>query len=502
MITTSEEKMRAVEPEEKIIDYNGTARLEQPELVDLSRDQLVSEVVSLQRTVQELSVKRDLAAYEADRDAEVRALDLTVRELSDMAAPWEMFSAALTNKIDPRKEMPGLQLVSVPVAADWNDSEYGHYRAWRVLGDSMPDWGATYSASTQRQISAGYKIFLENLDVQLPDPEERRKAEKARRKYFDDLNELERARSAVGENWVNFDTKQKVLPENRRLSFDQWYAKFDGRKIAVLSQKTQLSAQEYTSYLVKAFGGYGFMSELLIAYDNEAYQLPAKSPDGLVQFYRTYNITPDLGDWIEEAKKASASGAPPDLSWSFTKNSERRHTSETMWGGSTSWFGGWWGFGFRSQGGSTSINTQRDQFRMAFDFQKFGLFSIQPSGWFNGTALQALQNGPWIPEGPVDTGRIKLWGPDGILNLMASAFVVAYRPKITVSLSQEEFLYVKSEFYAKGGFSIGPFGFGGSYGRKTEDVHFDASSNTITAQDSSDVPQIIAVVCSVLPNFK
>jgi hypothetical protein len=53
---------------------------------------------------------------------------------------------------------------------------------------------------------------------------------------------------------------------------------------------------------------------------------------------------------------------------------------------------------------------------------------------------------------------------------------------------------------AGGGFSIGPFGFGGSYQRTTIDVKFDDSNNTITATDLSETPQIMGVMSNVLPN--
>ena len=49
---------------------------------------------------------------------------------------------------------------------------------------------------------------------------------------------------------------------------------------------------------------------------------------------------------------------------------------------------------------------------------------------------------------------------------------------------------------------IGPFGFGGSYNRSSSDVKFDDASRSFTAQDTTEVPQVVAIICSVLPNFE
>ena len=116
--------------------------------------------------------------------------------------------------------------------------------------------------------------------------------------------------------------------------------------------------------------------------------------------------------------------------------------------------------------------------------------------------MQAFKDGPWTPGGPVASGAMKLWGPEGTFNLMPAQVVVAYQPKVVVSLSSSDYSRVVEQTRAGGGFSIGPFGFGASYGKRTEDITFDNASNTITAVDSTDVPQVIAVVSSILPTFE
>lgn len=444
----------------------------------------------------------EMYQFNFERETEIRLLGLTPRELSELGAPWEMFSYALTKKIDPTDQLKGLQLVTIPISADWNDQEFGKYRMFRVLGDSISTWGPSYF-STPKTISDAYRVFLDNIDIPAPKPGDQEKVEKARKKYNEAITNLETQLNKVGPHWLNFELRQSSLPLPRRLTFDQWYGSFDGRRIAPLQEEVGLAAQNLTHWIVQAYQGYGFAAEMLPNYNNPAFQLSAKSPSGEESFYRTYNITPDLNQWLNTSKQLAAAGAPPSLSFSFTKNSERRSSSETSWGGSASWWGGWWGFNAGAGGSRSTLDTSHEHFQMSFQAVNHATFTITPGKWFNATGIQTLaQINRWLPNGPIAQGLIKLWGPDGIFNIMSTELIVAFRPKITVTVKNDEFNQIKANFYAGGGFSIGPFGFGGSYNRRTEDVRFDESSNTITAEDSSDIPQIIAVVGAVLPNFK
>jgi hypothetical protein len=174
----------------------------------------------------------------------------------------------------------------------------------------------------------------------------------------------------------------------------------------------------------------------------------------------------------------------------------------TSWGASASYSFGFFSFGGSAGGSTYSFDSSSDQFSMAFSARNIGVFTMTPGQWFNGTAVQALQNGPFLPAGPVATGHTQLWGPNGVLRLTSAQIIVAYQPKVSATLSQQDYSMVKSSFSAGGGLSIGPFGFGGSYNRSSSDVKFDDASRSFTAQDTTEVPQVVAIICSVLPNFE
>jgi hypothetical protein len=462
------------------------------------------ELVAPKNGVSELSSYKSIAevsSLAAERQGEARVLDLTFRDLDQMSAPWEMFSQQLINQIQGASTFKGLQLVPTPLSADWNDPTYGNWRAWRLLADTIPAWGPTYSP-TGMQFTTSYYTFITSLDIPLPDLNDQALAEQARSDYMSAVDVVSRAMAQIGPDWKAFDDRQGSIPPGRRLSFDEWYRRFDGQKIAALNDKVALAAQKYTSWLVKAYKGYAFVADILPNYENPAFQLAATSPDGLVTFYRTSSITPDLGAWITESKALVAANAAPKLGFELTKGSERRHTETTVWGGSASWFGGFFGFGGGAGGSRTSVDVTTSNFRMEFSARNVDIFTITPGQWFNGNAVKALQHGPFIANSPVANGLIKLFSPDGIFNLEPVELVVAYRPRVVCTVQQSEFQEVKASFYAHGGFSIGPFGFGASYNSSMDDVSFDSASNTITAENSSDTPQIIAVVSKVLPNFE
>lgn len=438
--------------------------------------------------------KRTDAALSTRMDADLK---YAPRDLATLAAPWEMFAKELDKQIRGTADWQGVQIVAMPLDASWNDPKYGKYRAWRLLGDSLPAWGPSYRA-TQAQVSTGYKIFIDNLDIKPPDPALRRQAEDALDKYNDKLAKMQRLQEKVGEHWLAFDLHQRPLPPNRQLTFDQWYARYDGATIAGAQGEVDLAGQKYASVMNQAGGGYGFVANILNDYNNPAFQAPAESPSGGSVFARQYDISPDLQAFIDLAK---AGGRRP-LTIALDRNSGRQSLSQTAWSGGASYGLGFFSFGVNASGGSSTVDTSSQTFKMEFSAKNYDVFTILPAGWFNGTAVKALQNGPWLPGGPVADGVIKLWGPDGVLDLMVTQVIVAYQPKVVATVSASEYSEIKSHFSTSGGFSIGPFGFGGGYSRSNSDVHFDDASKSFTAEDKTDVPQILAVVCSVLPKMR
>ena len=206
--------------------------------------------------------------------------------------------------------------------------------------------------------------------------------------------------------------------------------------------------------------------------------MTAQSDDGLMLTYRTYNFSPDLAQWIAQSKNLPAGSSK--LSFSFDKTTHHDHSEDERWGGGASLSLGFFSFGANADHGRQTVDVQDAHFAMSFSARNVQTFTVTPGQWFNGEAVKAFQNGPWIPGGPVAQGIIKLWGAQGIFNLMPAQFVVAYKPKVVVSVSQSDYQKIHESFNVGGGFSIGPFGFGASYHKDTNDVKWDNATNTIT----------------------
>jgi len=82
--------------------------------------------------------------------------------------PWEMLLKTLARYVsggDPKN----VQMVTAPRPADWNDKTFGQYRLSKILGDSMPAWGAVFDPKKGNSFGLQYAIYLQNIDIPAPD---------------------------------------------------------------------------------------------------------------------------------------------------------------------------------------------------------------------------------------------------------------------------------------------------------------------------------------------
>jgi hypothetical protein len=411
-------------------------------------------------------------------------------------AAWEMYATRLAEQIGRSGgDWTGVQIVTIPKTATWDNQQTGNYEAWVEWGDKMTQWGPVWT-QTNEFFSQKYGFFIKSIQLPIPDATARRNAEAARRDWERASNTLQTAYEAVPVHWNVFNKNQQSLPPNRQLPYDQWYAQFDGRQIGGLQQNASAAALKYSSLIAAALKGFGLAADLIQNYENAAFRLQAPSPDGLTLTYRTYNISPSLGMWVATSKALPAN-SPPQLSFSFDKNTMRRTASQSWAGGSVSFGIGFLGISAGGRTSRESVDVNREGFSMSFEAKAIQQFSITPGQWYSGALVSRFANGPFVPGSVFDGQRVG--GAQGALNLMPTSLVVAFRPKITARLSASEYHFLKESWSGGGGISLGPFSFGGGGGGTTETVTFTDSTNTVTAQGTSDVPQVIAVVYSRLP---
>lgn len=447
----------------------------------------------------QMQIVNDKRSLTEQRQLELQELKVTQQELDDSTAPWEMFAKDLRQLYGNNPDWTGMQVLGLPMAADWDDATLGNWRKWRVYGDTIPRWGPSY-IPTGLQVTRGYEAFIENIAIPQPNPEDQKAADKAQKKYDNENQKLQTMWGNVGADWKIFDAKQQALPPNRRLTYDQWFAKFDGVYVAQQQVKVNGAAQNYQHWVNLAYKGYPWAANLVTDFGNPAYQLTAQSDDGLNLTYHTYNFSPDLKHWVDQSKQLPAGCTK--LTIAFDHTTHHDHSEDERWSGGASYSLGFFSFGANASGGRQTVDINDRAFAMSFCARNLNVFTVQPGAWFNGTAVLAFANGPWVSDGPVAQGILKLWGPGGVFDLMPTQIVVAFQPQVTVKLSARDYASVHTSFDASGGFSIGPFGFGASYHKETKDVKWDDKNHTITAKDSSDTPQIVAVVSNRLPDNK
>jgi hypothetical protein len=439
---------------------------------------------------------QSLVEYVANENSALGFSSFAVAEENSI---WEMYLKQLRDKISgDAPNFKGVQLLTTPQNASWNDSKTGNYIAWNVLGNSIPQWSPIY-IPTPKEVTQGYKTFLLNLLIPQVDQAEQEKAKKASKKWDDALTELEDTLDERIFKWEGFNNRQQSLPPDKRLSFDSWNARTWGRRIGVKEDFVRLAYQEYRYYLGRATKGYEVVIDAIDNFSNEAFEVEAESPSGLKQRLKTFEITPSLTDFINESGAIPA-GSPPAWSFKLTENSVRYSLEETRWSGGVGYLGGFFAYAGGS-GGSTRLSTSNSTFLLEFSAKNIRTFTIQPGQWWTGAVVQGFKNGPFLPDGPIGNGTVDLWGVNGVLNLLPRQIVVVYQPKFVIRSTQSEYDEVKSRVSGSGGFSIGGFGFGASYGRSSTDISFDDSSMTITAADTTNSPQILAFITLGLPDF-
>jgi hypothetical protein len=412
-------------------------------------------------------------------------------------AAWLRYENTLRDKISGGNQWKGLQLVEVPISADWDDTQYGKYYEWVKWGDTIPAWSSAYK-STNLGISKGYYTFLTNLAIAAPKEELRGEVDQAYKDYIEEIHQLESKRKVISAAWKEFNNAQDGLPDDRKMSFDGWYADTCGREVGMYEQQVDTLGTRYQSFYVNALGGMADAALALVAYSNDAYKLQATAPDGSRFPYLTYNISPALSKFKDDT--TSGGGSSLEVKFDHTTSIDEQHSWGTQ--DSASYSAAFWSAKADASYEKATVDTSSDKFSCTFKFPNWKLFTITPGRWFNGTVLaQYGQKGPWIPDGPVAKGEIQLFGEKGVLNLMTTQLVVAYQPEITITMSSDSYNSVKDSWKASASVKVGGFNFDGSAHGQNDKVTTDDRSSSITLKTTSQTPLVIAVVNSILPGF-
>jgi hypothetical protein len=331
-----------------------------------------------------------------------------------------------------------------------------------------------------------------------PDATLKEKLKTAKTDWLEAQGDLSTAVASTDDRWEKFNRKQKGHPELKPKSFDWWYKNIELNYLKVFVDSATTTGQAYASLINKTGGGWGEVAKVVNSYSDPSakYMVPAEGAedDHEESVYR-YLVGQKLDDFIAASVKNTAQKIED-----YDKTSERKHVSETSWGGGAS-YGPF--LSFSGSGGTSHIDWHSDNFKMYFAAKGIQQFDIVPGDWYSANLIKMWDILNFQPDGPIaraiKSGR--LWGESGIFNLRTATVIVAYEPEIVLSLSKADYERNESHWGGSVGLNIGPFSFGGGAGGKKEDVTFDHGTNSIQAIDRTGVPKIIAVTTDVLPKL-
>lgn len=449
------------------------------------------------------SLRRRLHLSEtSSRDRrEADALGLSSRQLAELAAPWRMYLDWLRGYLSAGRPeaLAGLQTITEPRRANWHVCDTGPYNTY-LLASTVPAWGAAFVPS-HRRLDAAYRQLLTTMELPGLDAETRARAIAARDAWRDRLEELDAHARHTSDAWQAFDRRQLHVAADQRLTFEAWFERFAAETQATLQEAVDAAAEAYGAFVAMAYPGRDWAPGLIQQYRDQGQWYALFDAAHTMHQVPNFEIAPDLERWIDGSRNSSA--ASPLISTTLDRKSSQSRYEQSRWGGTGSLAIGWFSFGTGDDTTRMAFDASHPDFEMQIHAANIAPFEIEPGSWWNGAALGVLRDSAAamaLEHGVEDPQAA--FGPGGGLSQMVRRLIVALRPRVTMRLAEADYKRVKEQAQVHGDMGVGPFGFGGYGDELGDEVEFDDRSRTITAEDRSDVPQIIAVDTVVLPTFR
>ncbi|MET0401119.1 MAG: hypothetical protein ABW123_01895 [Cystobacter sp.] len=157
-------------------------------------------------------------------------------------------------------------------------------------------------------------------------------------------------------------------------------------------------------------------------------------------------------------------------------------------------------FSINAGGSWEKLDIDNDDTSISVDIsvQSSMLVPVSPGVWYDGGFLKNLaQNtstgGYQLSDGWTATGSgdNTAFGMNGLVSTNVASLILVYKPKVTVTMSQQTYQRNYEKIQASGGISIGPFSFGGSGGTEKDFTVKTNGSTSFTVESTSSDPQII-----------
>ena len=159
---------------------------------------------------------------------------------------------------------------------------------------------------------------------------------------------------------------------------------------------------------------------------------------------------------------------------------------------------GWWDdfLAFRAGGSYEKIDwsTFSSDYHLSISWEDMTKVTVDPDGWYAGSNITTYGgSGPYATGYSAfkDGGKSYFFGPGGSLSRIYSGLIVAYRPSVTISASEEFASYALEKWKANAGILVGPFFFGSSASSETSRSTAKQSGGKLTLSSTADWPMII-----------
>lgn len=361
-----------------------------------------------------------------------------------------------------------------------------------VFANQVPQWGSSYAPSSGTVLQAYQVVLTQMKETATNGASIEQKYEAANKKLATMMGNASDYKLQKIKSWqatcATYNEAGLQPP-----SFQDWF-KDNGLQAYTSLLDDQTHQVEEVQTLLEAASITSPLVENLSALNK---QIAASKTDAAPPI--TFNPGASLlVDW--QSSPTNPGG------FTFDQTTKVYDYSKTVWNKQS----GVSGLGFVAIGARKTGTTQQNvmegttSYHVGIEYDARATFSMVRGDWFNLSLLKDYKNGPWMPGSQFATGNASPWGEGGILPLVATEVFVVLNPRIllTISTSSIETVYKQLQDKMTNGISVGPFAFGGSGSSKDSTLCTSnalSAEQTITIRDTSNIPQIVAVIDQVVP---
>lgn len=389
-----------------------------------------------------------------------------------------------------------IQLNSMPAYADWQTPET-RYKLYQ-FANHVPTWSPKWFWDAGRRFDDSYGAFVDALDVLVVTGS----AQDAQLKTL--ATAWSKAQAALNTEQDSLDTQwdayHKKYPTRQKKT---WLQSHDAK----LSTLKAAELQAFTKWNKELPSTGRTIAQMVRDYDSHfTSRIEIRLPDSAVS---SVSDTSDPSQW-ETVQTMSFIGNDGDLNqlkteganaektnqfsdnWAVTKNDTQRYEEQNGFGGNIS-FGGFINIYGGGHAGQHSLQHSEQGFSLTFQARAMSLIPIGPSqGWYHEFLIDNYACGPFKKDISFDAND--LWKTGGSLSLVASGVLVAYKPFVSVTMSDADYKEFEQDIGGSAGFSIGPFSFGGGGSSVKKTVETHSQSRTVTVNVTSETPMVLAVL--------